>query len=147
MPEANEEKSILEWESATYEEKQVAKRVAEDIGRTHFAFNLPLQMWFEKDEETDEISCRMLNYMPRKEQVCDLQLSELYDGKMPTKEQFRDFCDTTIAIYKNLIRKFEALRDGKIDTVYYPNSDTETEIRSSENQQYEWEVVVNPYKK
>lgn len=138
---------ILEWETATDGEQATAQRISEVVGRVFYAYNLPLQCWIDKDEDTGKVSGRILNYMPRKETCCDLSFEELFNETMPSKEKWEDFCNTNIAILGNLIRQWEAIRDGKINQIYYPNTNLEETIRNLENPRDKWDELINPYKK
>lgn len=78
-----------------------------------FGYNLPLQV-FPTEDGTDAM---ILNYMPRRESVSHLQLSELIDEKF-TREKF---FEEAALIFENLARLMRlAATDNKL-TVYYPD--------------------------
>lgn len=80
----------------------------EEWNQLYWAFNMPLQMWADHD------NWRVLNYMPRK-QCCEFLEEEV------TKEELPQYCRNAAARLRNLAELFEALGDGKIHTIYYPN--------------------------
>lgn len=85
-----------------------------------WAFNCPVQMF-----PLDNGTWRILNYMPRKERIVEL-------GKTVTKEELPGFCKNTAHILRNLANLFDALGDGKIDTIYYPDEKVEEAILEKE---------------
>jgi len=52
--------------------------------RLYWAYNLPLQVWPQHEDPEDEnspvVGSRILNYMPRRERCCDLDLVEAMGG-------------------------------------------------------------------
>ena len=82
----------------------------------YWSYNLPLQMW-HNDDGTWEV----INYMPRKERIVRLD-------QRVTKEELPDFCKNTAYILRNLADLFDALADGKIDAIYYPDEKVEDAI-------------------
>ena len=92
----------------------------EKWGKLFWEFNCPLQMWHHDDD-----TWSIVNYMPRKERIVTL-------GMHVTKEELPDFCKNTAYILRNLADLFDALADGKIDTIYYPDEKVEDAILERE---------------
>ena len=84
-----------------------------------WSYNLPLQMW-PTDAEGEE-AWRVLNYMPRKERIQSL-------AELVTKAELPQFCKNTAAVLRNLAELFEALGEGKIKTIYYPDEKVEEAV-------------------
>lgn len=84
-----------------------------------WGYNLPLQMW------QSEGGHRPLVYMPRKEVVKSLEV-------VITPEELPKFCQNTAVILRNLADLFEALGEGKIKTIYYPDQTVAEAIKSRE---------------
>ena len=82
----------------------------------YWAFNCPLQMWNQSFDRW-----RVVNYMPRKE-TCD-SMEELV-----TREEMPQFCRNAAVRLRNLAKLFDAMADGKIDYIYYPDKDLEQAI-------------------
>jgi len=85
----------------------------------YWSYNLPLQVWPEhKDphhEKSPVVDARILNYMPRKEAVCSLKLSELLrDGQ--TREEF---FEAAAKRFENLARLMRMAAKDESVTVYY----------------------------
>ena len=81
----------------------------EDWDELYWASNLPLQIW-----KSDDGTWSIVNYMPRKE--CCASLDEhVSDADRP------QFCRNTAAILRNLADLFDAVADGQLDHIYYPN--------------------------
>lgn len=77
----------------------------------YWVYNLPLQVWF--DEESDD--ARIVNYMPRKERCCEIQLSEVIGNQ--SKEEF--FSQAAF-YFDNLARLMrEAAAGSKVDIYYH----------------------------
>jgi hypothetical protein len=80
-----------------------------DWDELYWASNLPLQIW-----KSDDGTWSIVNYMPRKE--CCASLDEhVSDADRP------QFCRNTAAILRNLADLFDAVADGQLDHIYYPN--------------------------
>ena len=82
----------------------------EDWDELYWASNLPLQIW-KSDDGTWSIPA---NYMARRER-CVHADQALSDADRP------QFCRNTAAILRNLADLFDAVADGQIDYIYYPN--------------------------
>jgi len=76
----------------------------------YWLFNLPLQIW-RQDDGTWHIPA---NYMARKERCASLD-EHVSDADRP------QFCRNTAAILRNLADLFDAVADGQLDHIYYPN--------------------------
>ena len=123
---------ILEWEDAESEfaAKQVSKNLR--LGRTYFTYNLPLQIHIiYKDGKERKIPCSLksmidmdksyiLNYMPRKEQLCTLRFSELFI-KPPSKQDLDYFTEVSAEILTHLGDLLIEVGCRRKDDVYYPN--------------------------
>lgn len=78
-----------------------------------FAYNLPLQV-----RVSGEGSLSILNYMPRREALCWLDLDECLDGQSRA-----EFFEETARVLENLARLMRAV-DGDADPfVYFPDED------------------------
>ncbi len=90
----------------------------ENFPEKFWAYNLPLQICADEsdDEPEDEESklYRILNYMPRKHEVCNIE-------EAMTKEEMQAFCKNSAEILRNLAGLFDAFAEGKIDLIYYPD--------------------------
>jgi hypothetical protein len=60
---------------------------------------------------------RILNYMPRREGVCHLHLSELLGGG----ESREQYLEQAALVFENLARLFRAAKDDPNMTIYYPD--------------------------
>lgn len=87
----------------------------------YWSYNCPLQMQHSDDNDTWSV----LNYMPRKEQV-------VYIDERVTKEELPVFCKNAARILRNLAELFDALGEGKIDTIYYPDEKVQDAISEKE---------------
>jgi hypothetical protein len=96
--------------------KEQIEQELESFSPLYWSYNLPLQMW-----PSDEGGWRVLNYRPRTERVVTL------DQKV-TIDQLPSFCDNAAKYLRNMADLFEALRDGKIDTIYYHDETVEAAI-------------------
>ena len=94
----------------------------EKFNNLFWAYNCPLQMW-----RNDDGTWRVINYMPRKERIGILD-------EQITKEELPDFCKNTAHILRNLAELFDALADGKIDTIYYPDKKMEDAMSEREKE-------------
>jgi hypothetical protein len=81
----------------------------EDWGELYWAFNLPLQIW-KSDDGTWSIPA---NYIARKDRCSTLD-EHVSDADRP------QFCRNAAAILRNLADLFDAVADGKLDYIYYP---------------------------
>lgn len=86
----------------------------------YWAYNLPLQVWPRHEDPEDETSpvvgARILNYMPRKERCCDLDLNDLLE-----EETRAEFFESAALHLENLARLMrEASKDPSL-CVYYPD--------------------------
>lgn len=123
---------ILEWEDA--ETEFAAECVSKNLrlGRIYFTYNLPLQIHIVyKDGKYRKTPCLMkskidmgkswiLNYMPRKEQLCTLKFSELFINP-PSKENLDDFTKVSAEILSHLGDLLVEVGNRRKDDVYYPN--------------------------
>lgn len=129
----NDEPSpILEWEDA--EAEIAAECISKNLklGRTYFTYNLPLQIHIiYKDGKCRKTPCLMkskidmdkswvLNYMPRKEQLCTLKFSELFI-KPPSKGDLEDFTEVCADILSHLGDLMIEVGRRRKDDVCYPN--------------------------
>lgn len=83
-------------------------RPTEEWDEEFWAYNCPLQMWPQKD------GFSVLNYMPRKERA-------EYLGELVTAAEVPAFCNNAAVTLRNLADLFEALGQGKIDAIYFPD--------------------------
>lgn len=97
----------------------------EKFNNLFWSYNLPLQMW-HRDDDTWSV----LDYMPRKERVVT------FDERV-TREELPDFCRNTARILRNLADLFDALGDGKIDKIYYPDETVEDVILEKQKEKEE----------
>ena len=86
----------------------------------YWSYNCPLQMW-----PCDNSTWSIVNYMPRKERIATLD-------ERVTKEELPSFCKKTAYILRNLAELFDALGEGKIDTIYYPDEKVEEAVSEME---------------
>lgn len=83
-----------------------------DKNQIYWAYNLPLQVWPDDDGK----DARILNYMPRKEGVINVRLSEVIGS------QSRDeFFENAALRLENLARLMRACKDDSKLVVYYPD--------------------------
>lgn len=81
-----------------------------DKNQIYWAYNLPLQVWPDEDGR----DARILNYMPRKECVIDVSLSEVIGS------QSRDeFFENAALRLENLARLMRACKNDSKSVVYY----------------------------
>ncbi len=89
--------------------------------RLYWAYNLPLQVWPNHQDPDDEnspiVGSRLLNYLPRKGQVVDCELSEVLNEQ--TREEFFETAAQTLENLARLMR--EAAKDPAL-LVYYPDN-------------------------
>jgi len=123
---------ILEWEDA--ESEFIAKCVSKNLklGRIYFTYNLPLQIHIiYKDGKERKTPCSLksmidmdksyiLNYMPRKEQLCTLKFSELFI-KPPSKHDLEDFTEVSAEILSHLGDLLIEVGRRRKDDVCCPN--------------------------
>jgi len=83
-----------------------------DKNQIYWAYNLPLQVWPDEDGK----NARILNYMPRKESVINVSLSEVI-GSQSRNEFFED----AALRLENLARLMRACKDDSKAVVYYPD--------------------------
>jgi hypothetical protein len=96
--------------------------------KSYWSYNLPLQVWPEhenpEDEKSPVIATRLLNYMPRKERCCSLDLNEAL-GEQTRQE----FFETAARCFDNLARQFREAATNPEMVIYYhdegmnPNED------------------------
>ncbi len=90
----------------------------ENFSEEFWAYNLPLQIYeAESDDELEDEESKLysiLNYMPRKDGVCDI------DALM-TKEEMQTVCKNSAEILRNLASLFDAFAEGKLEHIYYPD--------------------------
>ena len=94
----------------------------EKFDAVFWSYNCPVQM-FSRDDSTWGVT----NYMPRKRRIAEL-------GEKVTKEELPSFCENTARILRNLAELFDALADGKIDTIYYPDENIGDAISEREEE-------------
>ena len=87
-----------------------------------WSYNCPLQMWHHDDD-----TWSIVNYMPRKERIVTLD-------ERVTKKELPRFCKNASYILRNLADLFDALADGKIDAIYYPDEKVEDAILEREKE-------------
>lgn len=87
------------------------------LNSLYWAYNLPLQLW--PSEGGDE--ARIVNYMPRKEQLCDLALSDAMGEQ--TREEFFEQAALCLENMAHLFR--QAKTDTKL-TIYYHDEGMES---------------------
>ena len=92
----------------------------EKFGDLYWSYNCPLQMCHNDDD-----TWSILSYMPRKEKA-------IWIEQRITKEELPSFCKNTACILRNLAELFDALADGKIDTIYYPDEKVKDAISERE---------------
>lgn len=83
----------------------------------YWSYNCPLQMWGDADT-----GWSVVNYMPRKERCITLE-------ERVTKEEMPQFCRNAAIRLRNLAALFEAMAEGKIDIIYYPDESLESAIK------------------
>jgi hypothetical protein len=93
------------------------------INSLYWAYNLPLQVWPNHEDPDDEdskiIGSRILNYMPRKERCCDLDLDEARGS-----ESREEFLLNAAVHLENLAKQFRDAavvekETGNIPLIYY----------------------------
>ncbi|AYW60736.1 TPA: hypothetical protein P6M77_001511 [Pseudomonas aeruginosa] len=93
----------------------------------YWAFNLPLQVWPIHKDEDDESSAitdfRILNYMPRKERICEVYLSEVI-GEQSREE----FLETAALHFENLARLFRSSKSDPGKHIYYHDDGMEKQL-------------------
>lgn len=94
----------------------------ENFDELFWEYNCPLQMWHR-----DDGTWSVVNYMPRKERIVTL-------GMHVTKKELPVFCKNASYILRNLADLFDALADGKINTIYYPDEKVEDAILEREKE-------------
>jgi len=81
----------------------------------YWAYNLPLQYW----PASDESDAMILNYMPRKESVCEIGLD--------TQEQtHEEFFNTAADYLENLAKHFRIAAKDPSHTIYYHDKELPT---------------------
>ena len=81
----------------------------EEWDKSYWSYNCPLQMW-----KADDGGWRVLNYMPRKEMVKNIET-------IVTPNEMPQFCRNASARLRNLAALFDAMAKGDIDYIYYPD--------------------------
>lgn len=99
----------------------------EEWNGLYWSYNCPLQMWGNARD-----GWRVLNYMPRKER-CE------YLEETLTAEEMPQFCRNAAVVLRNLADLFEAVADGTIDSIYYPDESVEMAIASKKSLE-DWEL-------
>jgi len=94
-----------------------------EFDELYWSYNCPLQMQHNADNDTWSI----LNYMPRKERVIRID-------ERVTKEELPVFCKNAARILRNLAELFDALGEGKIDAIYYPDKNVQDAISEKEEE-------------
>ena len=84
----------------------------------YWAFNLPLQVWPNDGNSLEDP--RILNYMPRKETVCETVLSDIIGEQ--TREEF---FEQAALILENLAKLMRIAGKDPNFNVYYPDSGME----------------------
>lgn len=88
------------------------------MNQLYWSFNLPLQVWPEhadpEDENSPVIGTRIVNYMPRKERCCDLDLEDVQGEQ--TREEF---FETAALHLENLARLMRVAGKDPSAHVYY----------------------------
>ena len=87
--------------------KEIFEQELDSFSPLYWSYNLPLQMW-----PTEDGGWRVLNYSPRNGRVVFL------DQKV-SKDKLPEFCTKAASYLRNMAYLFDALKDGKIDTIYY----------------------------
>jgi len=82
----------------------------------YWSYNCPLQMWGDAKG-----GWRVVNYEPRKERCVSLDVRV-------TAEEMPQFCRNAAIRLRNLADLFDAMADGKIDVIYYPDETVEAAI-------------------
>ena len=84
----------------------------------YWVYNLPLQVWPKhadpEDKNSPVISTRILNYMPRKERCCDLELDEAM-GEQSREE----FFECAALRFENLARLMREAGKNPAMHIYY----------------------------
>ena len=83
-----------------------------------FSYNLPLQLWPFSEDGIDKTT--LLVYMPRRESVAHLNLSDVI-GDLTREE----FLEQTALRLENLARLFRKAKEDKELTIYYPDEGME----------------------
>lgn len=92
------------------------------LGKAFWLMNCPLQMWGDGGT-----SWRVINYMPRKETCCEFD-ERISADEMPA------VCRNSAAVLRNLAALFDAMAEGKIDTIYYPGQTVEEAIQARQRE-------------
>ena len=100
--------------------KKNREEIQERFDDLYWSYNCPLQMWYNGDG-----TWSILNYMPRKERAIRLE-------EQVTKKELPHFCKNAAQILRNLADLFDALGEGKIDTIYYPDEKVEEAVSEME---------------
>lgn len=87
-----------------------------DWRKDFWVYNLALQMWPNQGG-----GARILNYMPRRERCVELE-TPVIAADLPA------FCRNNAKVLRNLADLFDAMAEGKIDTIYYPDETVEAAI-------------------
>ena len=97
----------------------------ENFPKSYWGLNCPLQMWGDAKS-----GWRVVNYMPRRETCGEL------DERI-TEKEMPQFCKNTASILRNLADLFDAMADGKIDYIYYPDKSIAEAIADAEKDRKE----------
>ena len=106
----------------TEEQKTNEVIPTDEWGGLYWSYNVPLQMWGNATT-----GWRVVNYMPRKESCVSL------DEKV-TEKEMPQFCRNASARLRNLAALFDAMANGKIDYIYYPDKDVGKAIADCERE-------------
>ncbi len=86
----------------------------------YWAFNVPLQIWPKHadglDETSEVVGYTVLNYMPRKERLCSVEMHEVLGDQ--TREEFLESAALHLENLAKLMR--EAISDPR-KHIYYPD--------------------------
>jgi len=90
----------------------------------YWSYNLPLQLWpIREDDEDDNskiIDYRIVNYMPRKESICEMNLSKLEEDQ--TREEI---FEQAAKYFENLARLFRKAITDKEMHIYYHDEEAD----------------------
>jgi len=98
----------------------------EEWNKLYWAYNLPLQMWGGEPDEEGIRQWRVVNYMPRREDISSLDES-VSETELP------QFCKNAATILRNLADLFDSLGKGEIKYIYYPTELPSEAIKNRED--------------
>ncbi len=76
----------------------------------YFACNLPLQVYWDEDGK----DARIVNYMPRKERICELKLSAVI-----ADQSREEFFSEAASYFENLASLMRKAANGSNEVIYY----------------------------